>query len=187
MKRGIAIVALLLVGLTAYITYMLSVPSGSVVIKKSFLDSLACIKPDTIKRIDTIPAEPDTFIIQTKVPYPVYVQDSTLLAYHDSLENTKISIHLYDTITKSGIFKSRKWMISYKIPMYIIKENTIIKPIPTPYPFCEEKNRLRYYAKVGVGVKAFSVEGGVVFRDRFMLGVESGNRQLLLKGGYIFN
>lgn len=186
MKRVILILVFLLLGATALITYRVSVPKGSIVISKSYMDSLMNIQPDTITRYDTIPSPPDTVRLVKEVPVPVYLEDSTLIAYHDSLVNDKVSIHILDTITNRGIIKNREWRVRYFIPQYIINENTIIKPVPTPYPYCEKK-KVRVYTSLGLGSSEFSVEGGVVFRDRFTFGVQAGNLGTQVKVGYIFN
>ena len=186
MKRVILILVFLLLGATALITYRVAVPKGSIVISQSYMDSLMNIKPDTITLYDTIPSPPDTIRLVKEIPIPVYLEDSTLIAYHDSLVNEKVSIHIMDTITNKGIIKNREWQVRYFIPQYIIKESTIIKPVPTPYPYCEKK-KVRVYTSLGLGLSEFSVEGGVVFRDRFTFGVQSGNLGTQLKVGYIFN
>jgi hypothetical protein len=185
MKRVILILVFLLLGATALITYRVSVPKGSIVISKSYMDSLMNIQPDTITRYDTIPSPPDTVRLVKEVPVPVYLEDSTLIAYHDSLVNDKVSIHILDTITNRGIIKNREWRVRYFIPQYIINENTIIKPVPTPYPYCEKK-KVRVYTSLGLGLSEFSVVGGVVFRDRFTFGVQAGNLGTG-KGRFIFN
>ena len=186
MKRVIIVLVFLLIGATAFITYRFAVPEGSIVISKSYMDSLMNIKPDTITVTDTIPLPPDTVRIIKEVPIPVYLEDSTLLAYHDSLVNDKVSVHILDTITNRGIIKNRKWQIRYFIPQYIVNEKTVIKPVPAPYPYCEKK-KVRVYTSLGLGLSEFSVEGGVVVRDRFTLGVQTGTFGTQIKAGYIFN
>lgn len=184
MKRiTTAIIGAIIGGLVAYCLFQ-PPSSGMVLVKKSFLDSLGNIKPDTVIHIDTIPSPPDTFWMEKKVPVPVYTKDSTLIAYHDSLKTKDFSIHLFDTISRQGIIKKRFWQYR-TFNNTIVKEISVIRPIPTPYPFCE-KSRFRYYGMIGFG-SGFAVEGGVMVRDRFLVGLQGSKEFSGVKIGYIFN
>lgn len=186
MRTGTIILAFICFCVGGYLSYKVFNPSteGMVLVKQSYLDSLASFKPDTITHIDTVPSPPELVTVIKKVPYPVYVKDSSLIAYHDSLVNSELSVHVYDTISKKGIITNRKWEYKLFIPRLITKEVTIIRPIPMPYPV-NVVREIRYYGGLGFGT-GFSVEGGIVLKDRFIIGMQLSKDFSLFKANIIF-
>lgn len=150
-------------------------PDGMILVSKAWLDSLSNIKEDTITRIDTIWAKPDTVIVVKRIPSPTYSNDSLKLAYHDSLVNADLSVHVFDTVSSKGILLFRRWEYNLRVPRLISKEVTILKPFPTPYPV--HSMPYTYYGGVGYNF----IEGGLtgeigLVRGRFMLGVQAGEK-----------
>lgn len=161
-----------------------AIPKGSILVSQSFLDSLAMVKDTVIIEVDTVPPVIDTFIVVREVPVPVPVNDSTY-AYHDSLVNKQLSVHMYDIISNKGIIRARSWQWTLFVPETIINTIHEIKTVPVPYKVVE-KQSYKYYGQVG-----YNVLGGItgeigIVRNRYMLGVEAGKNTIQVNAGVLW-
>ena len=147
------------------IHYKVMTPTGFRLVKSNYVDSILNLKNKVV-------------IVNKEVPVPV-IDDSKLI-YHDSLVTAHFNLHIFDTISSTGIILSRNWMYR-SFPELIVKSQEIIRPIPVAY--YPPKKFIRYYGVIGLG--GFSAGGGVILRDRLMIGAETG-QYTSFKIGYIF-
>ena len=97
MKTFAIALSLILLGALTYYFKPVSIPSGMVLVNKTFLDSLGNLKPTVV--IDTIKGDPYPVEVPVYVPVP-QEEDSTRVFYKDSLVNSKLAVFISDTIQK---------------------------------------------------------------------------------------
>lgn len=182
MKTALSIIVIILVGVLAYVFKPVKIPEGKILVNKTFLDSLSNLKPDTLKIITK--GDPYSVEVPVYVPVP-QKEDSSSVYYSDSLVNSKIAVFLWDTIQKrTGKITGRKWQYKLFVPEKI--ETVITKPFPMPYAVEKPAKEWRYYGKVWVG-KGLQGEGGVIYRDKFIVGAKAGANSVEVSAGLIFN
>ena len=181
MKKTVILVFIILIGALAYYFKPVSIPSGMVLVNKTFLDSLGNLKPTVV--VDTIKGDPYPVEVTVYVPVP-QEEDSTRVFYNDSLVNSKLAVFVLDTIQKrTGKILSRKWQYQLFVPERI--ETIITKPFPMPYAIEKPAKEWRYFGKVWVG-NGFQGEGGVIYKDRFIFGAKAGVKSVEVGAGLIF-
>lgn len=155
-----------------------SIPQGKVLVTQAYLDSLAEIanQPPKIE-IDVDTFWKDTTIYAEKEP-PTPTDQGEAFSYADSLITPDVSVWVWDRVNKLGIIEDRRWAYRLHVPYTIYNRTTIYRPVPKPYPVYVEKNyqanpKIRYYGMLGIG-NMKSLEGGVVYRNKFIGGAQAG-------------
>jgi len=180
-KTFVTALSLILLGALAYYFKPVSIPSGMVLVNKTFLDSLGNLKPTVV--IDTIKGDPYPVEVPVYVPVP-QEEDSTIVFYKDSLVTSKLAVFVSDTIQKrTGKILYRKFRYQLFVPERI--ETIITKPFPMPYAVEKPEKEWRYFGKVWVG-NGFQGEGGVIYKDRFIFGAKAGVKSVEVGAGLIF-
>lgn len=185
MKNVLIVLIVVLAGISAWLWFRpYTAPVGKVIVSQSWLDSLNAIanKPPVIV-YDSTPPPPDTVRYPVYVPVPVK-EDSTIVAYSDSLVNDQLSVHVFDTIQKgSGLILSRKWHYRLFVPLKVTE--TITKTVPMPYPIIQPPKTWQYYGTVWVG-QGVQLEGGAIYKGRWKLGTKAGLHSVEIGGGVVF-
>lgn len=181
MKTFVTALSLILLGALAYYFKPVSIPSGMVLVNKTFLDSLGNVKPDTV----TVITKGDPYPVEVTVYVPVpQEEDSTRVFYKDSLVNSKLAVFVSDTIQKkTGKILFRK--LQYQLFVPERTETIITKPFPMPYAVEKPAKEWRYFGKVWIG-NGFQGEGGVIYKDRFIFGAKAGVKSVEVGAGLIF-
>lgn len=189
-NKILSVVILILIGIAAYLWFAPpKIPQGKVLITQAYLDSLAHIAnqpPTIVEDIDTVWLKPDTVFIEKEPPTPT--DTGQHYTYADSLISPEVSIWVWDKISKYGIVEERKWARRLHVPFSITKQKTIYRTIPKPYPVPPKPinhPKIRYYGMVGFGTQ-FTVDGGVLYNDKFMAGAQGGKDLAVVKVGLVF-
>ncbi len=191
-NKILSVVILILIGIAAYLWFTPpKIPAGKVLVTQAYLDSLAAIAnqpPEIIEDTDTVWPKPDEVYIEKNPPTPT--DQGQHYAYADSLISPEVSVWVWDKISKYGIVEERKWAYRLHVPFSITKQRTIYQPVPKPYPIYVERNyqqnpKIRYYGMVGFGTQ-FTVDGGIFYNDKFMVGAQGGKDLAVVKLGLVF-
>lgn len=189
-NKILSVVILILIGIAAYLWFTPpKIPAGKVLVTQAYLDSLAAIAnqpPEIIEDTDTVWLKPDTVYIEKNPPTPT--NQGEHYAYADSLISPEVSVWVWDKISKYGIIEERKWAYRLHVPYRITQRQTIYRTIPKPYPVPAKPinhPKIRYYGMVGFGTQ-FTVDGGILYNNRIMVGAQGSKNLAVVKVGLVF-
>jgi hypothetical protein len=180
MKKLLLFLLVISAGACAYLYWLAppKIPAGKVLVTQAYLDSLADIanQPPKIEIVVETVWKDTTIYIDKDPPTPT--DEGEHYAYADSLKTPEVSIWVWDKISKYGIIEDRKWAYRLHVPLRITERHTIYQPVPKPYPVYVERNyqqnpKIRYYGMAGWG-NIKSIDGGVIYKQRFMAGAQAG-------------
>lgn len=178
-----------LLGVIAYLLYFTpKVPDGSILVTAQFIDSLNAVAnrpPVVVTRVDSVSVKDTVYVEKTP---PVFVEVDSVLHYSDSLKTDDVSVFVDDMITRNGIVLKRKWAYRLHVPVMITKEVHVSTPVPIPYEQVNRQRNYKFYAGVSYSIYDGnpSIEGGIVRKNRLLLGAELGHKKLELGVKFLF-